>query len=249
MSNKSTFLLATTLVGFIFLPSTAFFAQNDGGVNVDKITVPVVSITDPELIDFFMFEFFIAETLVTRMEIIDATDNGFGEDDLVKTYPSEAIYFPVPSDSAQSIMNSWQFKANFQIVTEDRPPEEFESLPSEKAENGIFASILKGLNRNYDDQPINIWFQRDDNGVTFEMWGFTQDSLNFSPPPPPVPDSVVTYDLLRVTRSDTLIKADTTLYDLIYVYKTVSDTVYFGPEVQVDSKTRPAPLGWKQEHP
>jgi hypothetical protein len=50
------------------------------------------------------------------------------------------------------------------------------------------------------------------------------------------PDSVVTYDLLHVFRADTLIKADTALYDLIYVYripirfadKTVSDTVYFG---------------------
>lgn len=248
MTNKSTIFLAVALTAFILVPHTTFFAQSDNGVNVDKITVPVVTITDKELIDFFMFEFFIAETLVTKMDIIDATDNGFGEDDLVKTYPSEAIYFPVPSDSAQSIMNSWKFKANFQIVTEDRPPEEFESLPTEKAENGIFASILKGLNRNYEDQPINIWFQRDRNGVTFEMWGFTQDSLNFTPPPPPVPDSVVTYDLLRVTRSDTLIKADTTLYDLIYVYKTVSDTVYFGPEVQVDSDPTSSPFGLQQEN-
>jgi hypothetical protein len=44
----------------------------------------------------------------------------------------------------------------------------------------------------------------------------------------------VTYDLVRVFRANTLMKADTKLYDLIYVYripirfadKTVSDTVY-----------------------
>jgi len=199
-------------------------------ITVDKMTVPVVTIADSELIDFFMFEFFIADTLVTRMDIIDATGNGFGEDDLVKTFPSEQIYFPVPSDSAQAIMNSWQFKANFQIVTDNRQPEDFESLPTEQAENGIFASILRGLNRNYDDQPMNIWFQRDSGGVTFEMWGFNKTLLSYTPAPPPMPDSVTTYDLIHITRSDTLIKADTTMYDLVYIYKTVSDTLIVGSE-------------------
>jgi hypothetical protein len=168
------------------------------------------------------------------MEIIDATGNGFGEDDLVKTYPSEQIYFPVPSDSAQKIMNSWQFKANFQIVTQDRNAEEFENLPTEQAENGIFASILRGVHRNYQDLPMNIWFRRDATGITFEMWGFNQTGLNYTPPPPPLPDSVVTYDLVHISRSDTLIKADSTMYDLIYVYKTVSDTVIFGEGVYVE---------------
>ena len=226
-----TIVLSTLLIAIlIFSTTNVAFLQEDSGINVDKVTVPIVSISDRTLIDFFVFEFFIAETLVTRMDIIDATGNGFGEDDLVKTYPSEAIYFPVPSDSAQAIMNSWKFKANFQIVTEDRHPSEFESLPTEKAENGIFAAILKGVNRNYEDAPINIWFQRDAEGVTFEMWGFNRDSLEYTAPPPPVPDSVVTYDLLHIVRSDTLIKADTTMYDLIYVYKTVRDTLIVAGE-------------------
>ncbi len=170
---------------------------------------------DSALIEFFVFEFFIAETLVTQIDIIDATGNGFGEDDLVKTYPSEAIYFPVPSDSAQKIMNNWQFKANFQIVTENRNAQEFENLPDESAPDGIFASILKGVNRNYTNKPIKILFERDREGTTFEMWVYDQTALNYTQPPPPVPDSVVTYDLVHVIRTDTLIKTDTTLYDLI----------------------------------
>ena len=231
MKNKHLISVVLAVVVSILLLGKSFVTYSQEKISVDKMTVPMVTITDPGLIDFFMFEFFIAETLVTKLEIIDATSNGFGEDDLVKTYPSEAIYFPIPSDSAQQIMNSWKFKANFQIVTENRNPEQFEAIESQKAENGIFASIMRGINRNYDDESINIWFQRDDNGVTFEMWGYNIDSLDFSAPPPAVPDSITTYDMVHVFHSDTLIRADSTMFDLIYVYKTVVDTVYFGEGV------------------
>ncbi len=222
------------VIAVYLLRSLPGSAQETNSISVDKITVPVVSVEDKNLIDFFMFEFFIPETLVSRMDIIDATGNGFGEDDLVKTYPSEAIYFPVPSDSAQQIMNSWKFRANFQIVTEDRPPEEFENIESDRAENGIFASILRGVNRNYQNNPISIWFERDRTGVTFEMWDFDRKALSYAPPPPAVPDSVLTYDLVHVIRSDTLIKADTTMYDLIYIYKTVSDTLMLGEGIEME---------------
>lgn len=220
--QTAVFLVAAVL---ILLSASKFVTYSQEKISVDKMTVPVVSVEDPRLIDFFMFEFFIAETLVTKLDIIDATSNGFGEDDLVKTYPSEAIYFPIPSDSAQRIMNDWKFKANFQIVTEDRNPKEFEAVEMQKAENGIFASIMRGVNRNYADKPINIWFQRDASGVTYEMWGYNIDSLDFNAPPPAVPDSVTTYDMVHVFHSDTLIHADSTMFDLIYVYKTVVDTV------------------------
>ncbi|MFQ5709653.1 MAG: hypothetical protein ACE5HO_19525 [bacterium] len=233
MKIRIPFLFAGLIWGILLLLSINLFSQDGKKISVDQMSVPVVSITDKSLIDFFIFEFFIPETLVTKIDIIDATDNGFGEDDLVKTYPSQSIYFPVPSDSAQKIMNSWKFKSNFQIVTENRAPEEFENQPVESAPNGIFAAMLRGINRNYDDLPIKIWFARDSNGVTFDMWGHNQAALHYTPPPPPVPDSVTTYDLVHIIRSDTLIKADTTLYDLIYVYKTVSDTVFFGDGAKV----------------
>ncbi len=231
---KKAFVLL--LIFWVLSFAEKLLPQTGNQVYVDKVTVPVVAIEDRDLMDFFIYEFFIAETLVTKIEIIDATGNGFGEDDLVKTYPSEQIYFPVPSDSAQKIMNSWEFKANFQIVSENRPPEEFEQLPNEKAENGIFASLLRGVNRNYRDAPISIWFNRDNNGTTFEMWGFNKDDLNFAPPPPTEPDSVVTYDLVHITRSDTLVKTDTTRYDLIYVYKTQRDTVIVGEDFGVKKR-------------
>jgi hypothetical protein len=66
------------------------------------------------------------------------------------------------------------------------------------------------------------------------MLGYNPTALCYTPPPPPVPDSVVTYDLVRVFRADTLVKTDTKLYDLIYIYKSVSDTVFFENGVKIE---------------
>ena len=71
--------------------------------------IRIATISDPKLIEFFLFEFLITDTAVTKMEIIDATSNGFGIEDLVKCYPSERIYVPTPSDTAQKIMNAKRF--------------------------------------------------------------------------------------------------------------------------------------------
>ena len=85
-------------------------------LTVEQVMVPKVTLADESLISFFVNEFFIPETLVTKIDIIDATGNGFGEKDLAITYPSREIYFIFPSDTAQAIMNDWKFTANFQIV-------------------------------------------------------------------------------------------------------------------------------------
>jgi tetratricopeptide (TPR) repeat protein len=89
--------------------------------SVDQKMIRVATVTDRGLIDFFLMEFLITDDPVTKMEIIDATANGFGVEDIVKCYPSERIYVPTPSDTAQTVMNAWRFAANFQVVTQNSP--------------------------------------------------------------------------------------------------------------------------------
>lgn len=206
--------------------STQTNTQSTEKFLVEQVSIPIVSIMDKNLINFFLEEFMIIEDNVERIEVIDATGNGFGEDDLIKLYPSNQIYFPVPSDTAQKIMNSWEFRANFRIDAENKPAEVYEELPTNKAANAIFASLVRGLSYNYKDLPIKIRCERDSSGVTFEMWGYNEEKLQFTPPPSPLPDSVVNFDVVHVIRSDTLVVADTTFNDFMYIFKTVSDTVF-----------------------
>lgn len=215
------------------LPLTPAFAQN--GTTVDQKMIRVATIADPKLIEFFLFEFLITDTAVAKMEIIDATGNGFGVEDLVKCYPSERIYVPTPSDTAQKVMNAWKFTANYQIVTQNSPPEVFEGTKSDAAQNAILAALLRGLQRNYKEAPIKLYFERDAKTATFEMWGYSPGRLSYAPAPPPMPDTVTAYDVLSVTYQDTFVVADTTIYDLLYISRTVSDTVFVGLD-EFDSK-------------
>ena len=233
LSVGKTFCMSLLLI----LPITPAFAQN--GTTVDQKMIRIATISDPKLIEFFLFEFLITDTAVAKMEIIDATGNGFGVEDLVKCYPSERIYVPTPSDTAQKVMNAWKFAANYQIVTQNSPAEIFEGTKTDASQNAILAALLRGLQRNYKESPIKIYFERDAKTATFEMWGYNPTRLSYTPAPPAMPDTITSYDVLSVTYQDTLVVADTTIYDLLYISRTVSDTVYVGAG---ELKTNPPPI-------
>ncbi len=186
---------------FAGLPATAT-AQSETNITIEQINVPKVSLDDPALIRFFITEFFIPETLVTKLDIIDATGNGFGEKDIAITHPSEDIYFIFPSAKAQGLMNEWKFTPNFQIVGENVDPEVYQLLETDRAANSIFSGFLKTLNRNYKGIPIKLWFERGNYGTVFEMWGYEKSKLKYQPAK--IPGG----------------------RDFVYIYTTVKDTLF-----------------------
>ena len=172
-----------------------------------------------KLVKLLMDEFFIPETLVTRLEIIDVGKNGFGAKDLVRVYPSDEIYFiEFVSQKAQQIMNDWEFKANFQIVAQNTDPSVLNDHSKNKPAYNIFISLLRSLGRNYRDYPIKLKMERDSSTVTFEMWDFNEGELKFDPQP-------TSYLTDRLTTQAFSI-VDSTYYDCIFIYKTIVDTVY-----------------------
>ncbi len=208
------FLIITTATNSIFAQS-----ETKAQGRVTQISVPVMSITDGKLIKLLMDEFFIPETLVTRMEIIDVGKNGFGAKDLVRTYPSDEIYFAeFVSQKAQQIMNDWEFKANFQIIAQNTDPGVLNNHSENKPAYNIFISLLRSLGRNYKDYPIKLKLERDSSTVTFEMWDYNKSELKFDPKP----DSYIADRLTKQAISF----VDSTYYDCIFIYKTIVDTVY-----------------------
>lgn len=186
----------------LFFFAAIAYGQEDSKITVEQEMVPKVTLTDQKLISFFISEFFLPETLVTKIDIIDATGNGFGEKDLAITHPSGEIYSIFPSEAAQNIMNMWKFTPNFQIVGENLDPEIYESLPKDRAANNIFSALLKGIERNYAGGPIKIRMERLGGNTVFEMWGYQEGELSYKPAPIPCSS------------------------DVMYIYSTVKDTTY-----------------------
>jgi hypothetical protein len=192
---------------------------------MDFLLLPYISIDDRSTIRFFVEEFFLPEDDYARIEVIDTESNGFGQNDLLKFYPSGSMYYlDMVTDSAQKVMNSWQIKENIEIVTDLREIDVLDTIPS--AEYGILSSLAKGIERNYRDFPINLSMKRDSTGLVFEMWGYESEQLEYTPPPPPVPDSVPVYDLISSFREEKTVEADTTLYDIFFIYRSEVDTVF-----------------------
>lgn len=116
------------------------------------------------------------------------------------------------------------------------------------AESAILANIMRVVSRNYNDAPISLLFERDSVGFTFQLWDYSPEAMTYVPPPPPIQliDSIRTeiateYDLLYLSRADSLVKSDTAYYDILYLYQRDEDTI-FVPEVVRDSTDVPAQL-------
>lgn len=215
-------LSAILLIMVIAINSGTAQHPTAGQGRVSQTSVPLMTITDAKLIDYLMDEFFIPETLVTRMEIIDVGKNGFGAKDLIKTYPSEEIYFvEFVSQDAQQFMNDWKFQANFQIIAQNGDPNVISNYSENKPAYNIFLSLLRSLARNYKDYPIKLKLERDSSTVTFELWDYNDNELKFDPKAlSSAPD--------RLTKQ-AITFIDSTYYDCIFIYKTIVDTVYIYP--------------------
>ena len=208
---------------FCLIINCIAFAQSDTQLVVNQTNIPLVTITSKELISFFLDEFFIPETLVTKMEIIDVSVNGFGENDIVKLYPSDQVYYlQYVSDKAQIEMNKWKFTANFQITAKNRDISILNEYNTNRPSYNIFGSILKGLNQNYNDYPIKIRFERDSTTVLFELWSFNEQKLELIPDKSSRMNDPV---MEKIT-----VTSDTTFRDCIFIYKTIIDTVFIKKE-------------------
>ena len=210
------------------IPAGLLSQTTNEGYVIDQRTQWLAVITDPALIKMFIDDCYIVEDEVSRIEIMDANNNGFSKGDLIKTFPSEEIYWmDDPSDRIQIQMNKWKFQANCRLSYEHRiTPNMMERRRDRKAEHSILASFIRGLNRNYKDWPLKAWIERDSKGITYEMWGYSDLMLEYTPPPPC--DTVEkTIDKLITEFEESQTTPDTDIEKIVTEYK----ESYIEPEV------------------
>lgn len=215
------------------------------GVHISQIFRPIAEVTDKTLIEMFLSDYFIAEDAagVTKIELLDVTSNGWGPDDIMIVYPSLAVYtIEQPSPRIQSMMSEWFFDDK-QIDAVNQDPDNFypfDEIPEEQkdwpierqisvAQNSILSDLLGSLSRNYHMMPISMRFERDGEGFTFQMWDYDPTAFNFNRRPRGENDTIPLFDLLYVHVVDSTIKADTVLYDVIYIDTRIEE-IHYIPE-------------------
>ena len=182
-------------------------------VVVDQAVIQTAAITDTKLIKYFAEDFMIPESKIQKMVIYDLSGDGFGEFDIARTFPGGRVYLLTPGSKAQKIMNAWSFGGNIKFTANfNDMPERFENSPdSVRAMGGIFAALLRGLRRNYHGEPIKLHLEQNDNITTVEMWDYKPGLMKYVPQPVnKVPEKVP-------------------VMKLIYLEKTVVDSVYINP--------------------
>jgi hypothetical protein len=212
---------------FVILGVTAAFAQD---VRVSPYRVNRAAVTDKSLINLFMREqAIVARETPDSLVVIDAASNGFGQGDLLIVYPGEATQPLLSVDEPlRSIMDNWNYNAG-QITTPDTAAAQLLDHAREHHDpyRGLLGQIVRGIETYYAGPTIEGAFRCDHETTYLGLWNFDESAFRYREAPlGAAADTIHSYDLLQMISRDTVYVTDTTLYDVIYVYKTYHDTVY-----------------------
>jgi len=243
--KKAGFIVNSSLL-LLFLSTISMAQTSFEEPEVSQIFRNIAEITDPYSIQLVLDDFFITENVdeVDRIEIIDISDVGFGSNDILVIYPSRNVYMlDQPSQALLETMRNWsiteQRRDGLNTLSADYfYPDHADTLDRwdiDESEldlvmGSLISDILESINRNYNDMPISMRFERGtfDEGFTFQIWNYNEDAFSFQSRPARA-DTILVNDFLYITYSDSTVVADTTMYDIIYINHAVHETVYIPP--------------------
>jgi len=235
--NRPHYGRSTLLFFFICVPLILFISSGVGQeAEEENKTEPAeptviykISIADTALIrQILRDQKQLVSGPIKRMDIYDLQNNGFGDNDVAVLKPHRPKQPPLfltgmseETKEELSRLPEVQIQDISMIAKVSDP-----KILEEKRDPiyGILASIIMGIDRNYHDKPIKLVFERNRSKMRLRVWGFNPDSLRFSPSGKGGGGGG--YDVYNVLRADTTVMADTTMYDVIYIYRRYADTLY-----------------------
>ncbi|MBN2008768.1 hypothetical protein JW960_05445 [candidate division KSB1 bacterium] len=163
-------------------------AKTNSNIEVDQISVPSLTIVNPQIIALILDELMIPEENPSQIQVIDINSNGFGEKDILRVFYQvedslklSDVYFLVGiSKKLQAVLHRYEFKVNVRLDAANMDQLSYEAHSDPYY--AILGALAEGLNRNYKDYlPIKIYFKRDVDGLTMEFWGFDKKEMHFTP--------------------------------------------------------------------
>lgn len=246
MMKKVPVLISVVIVIFLVSTTISEAFQDTPVPEISQIHRNIAEISDTDHIQTILDDFLIPADAeeIDRIEIIDVSDIGFGDNDILVIYPSLDVHMiDQPSPDLAETMRQWnldeqRMDADIGLDADYFYPGHADTLPRvevqeteiELVQNSIVADLLESIDRNYQDPNLSLRFERDEEGFTFQIWNYEEDAFAFNPRPPATPDTILVNDFLYMMYSDSTVAADTTLHDIMYINKTVEETIYMPPE-------------------
>ncbi|HEY3296523.1 MAG TPA: hypothetical protein VGL38_13925 [bacterium] len=220
---------AVRLLPFLALLALAAWCAAED-VHVRPTMAYSATITDPALIKQLLQQQSITQDGSTdSVEIIDAMANGFGENDLLVLYPSKQVFsLMTVEEPLKTMMENWHYNLQQRTTPFTRSADLSQQARTEHSPfAGLLSFIVRGLEAYYNGTVIEGTFRRDENTAYIALWNFAPDSFKYRDlSGTGMADTLHYYDLLQIVKQDTAFVTDSTMYDVIYVYKTYRDTVF-----------------------
>lgn len=203
-------------------------------IQVEPYQVHRTFVNDPTLIEIFRQEQLLESNMqIDSIEVIDATRNGFGQGDLMVIYPSKNMYPLIAVEKKlHNIMSSWEFDENLAFTSPYIHSQDNFGIAEQWKDPfvGMLAFILEGLELYYPQGERimgSFRYQKDEKIAAIVLWDFSENDLVYRPRKSGgIADTLEAYDILQVVKQDTVFLSDSTLFDAIYIYKTITDTVF-----------------------
>ena len=157
------------------------------GQEFDQVTVPVVTLTDPDLVVSLLDAMLIpVPDTVTALRMIDVTGEGFGPNDLVVVEPSGRThtldaFIPI---TLQRIMREWNVLTDYRHESPVGRGGDMtlQAHRAADAEAAIAGACVSAVDAHYDGDQLDLQLTRGAGTVRVAMWGFDPAGMAYSPP-------------------------------------------------------------------
>lgn len=229
-------------------------AQSFEMPTIDQVMISRAEVRDKALIAKILEVSMITESpdQVERIYFLDVTNNGFGDNDMIVTYPSNKVYMYVATDEIKQITKHWPPVGGKRLDLAEFDPEFYENLDpaqdsTDMALKWMMAGTLRSINNNLvsTDMPIKLFFERSEDGIKFNVWGYEgsdADALKWKP------ENLANrrgeterdYDIVRILReAESKIIERGREIEAYYLYHSVKDTVFMAPPDSGSFQPRP----------
>lgn len=230
--KKRTFRMCEKMIllSVLVLNLGSAIAQNRREVTVTRRAVPYTVIKDRPTIQFFVDQYFIADDPIDSMLVLDISDDGFDEKDILEVYPKRTIIHLSESEAAVDTMSNWK-RTGYYELTGSRPKrggsievkeDKLQEIPP--MATAFFGGMVNLIQDtyNYEGRKLSLFFEFDDRtGIAkLQIWGFNSKREMQEQPKP---NSKFAHDLIFYNRTDT-VYVDKPVYDVIYIEQTLSET-------------------------